>query len=95
MVKWSRSAFDGHRNHCLELAAGAPTQEIRDRLIRVARLFEIEAHLRQRTSYQILESKALITEVDVLLRAHTVRIGTAPEPRLPAPFFLYSRAGSK
>jgi hypothetical protein len=93
MTKYNQNDLDEHRRHCLELAAAAPTEEIRDRFLRVSRLFEIEGRLLQCTSHRILESKVLIAEVEALLRAHTVRIGHVPEPRLPVPYAATAALG--
>ena len=84
MVKYHWT-LDDHRDHCLELAAAALTQDIRDRFLRVARLFEVKTRLLHRTSLQISKSKALMTTVEALLGVPAVRRVPTPEPRVSAP----------
>jgi hypothetical protein len=57
-----------HRDRCFELAASAPTEAIRAKLLRIAQLYEIEASLIDRARQCITDSKELIIKVETLLR---------------------------
>jgi hypothetical protein len=49
-----------HRDRCLELAAKAPTEAIRARLLNIAKLYEVEVRLINRARRSIAESNELI-----------------------------------
>jgi hypothetical protein len=68
-----------HRDRCFELAASAPTEAIRGKLLRIAHLYEIEASLIDRARQCITDSKELIIKVETLLRP----AGWSPPARAP------------
>jgi hypothetical protein len=55
------------RDHCLLMAEVAPTEGIRESLLRMAQLCEIEARLVNHAALRISESRAAIAKADALL----------------------------
>jgi len=59
------------RDHCLLMAELAPTEGIRESLLRMAQLCEIEARLVKHAALRISESRAAIAKADALLEGAT------------------------
>ena len=62
-------------NRCHELAHAAPTEAIRTLLVRIARHYEREAGLAQRTFQCVVESKELIDKAEILLNRPSTKRG--------------------
>jgi hypothetical protein len=60
----SPEALLRHRDHCLELAATAPSLEVQLRFRNIAQLYEREIELTRNASRCLFESRALIAEVE-------------------------------
>ena len=58
-----------HRDHFLELAKAAPMDEMRVKLLSVARLYEIEAQLLENAKLLVSECKELLAAVDAVLHS--------------------------